>query len=134
MPVPRVHRPKVVKGVLGKDKFESSWVSYPGEVVGHAREADPRGNRALLGNPERDSGVARFCRREADYGGRVTTQPRLPGGEVIRALNETSIGDVRRVREKRSKETGNDANTLADRARQAAEKLPEKLGLKPAKE
>ncbi len=46
---------------------------------------------------------------------------------------ETPVDDVRRVRRKLSEETGNDVNRLADRARQTAEKLREKLGLKPAK-
>ena len=46
---------------------------------------------------------------------------------------ETSVDDVRRVRRKLSEETGNDVNRLANRARQTAEKLREKLGLKAAK-
>ena len=46
---------------------------------------------------------------------------------------ETSVDDVRRVRRKLSEETGNDVNRLADRARQATEKLRDQLGLKPAK-
>ncbi len=46
---------------------------------------------------------------------------------------ETPVDDVRRVRKKLSAETGNDVNRLADHARQTAEKLREKLGLKPAK-
>ena len=46
---------------------------------------------------------------------------------------ETPVDDVRRVRRKLSEETGNDVNRLADRARQIAEKLRDKLGLKPAK-
>ncbi len=46
---------------------------------------------------------------------------------------ETPVDDVRRVRRKLSEETGNDVNRLADHARQTAEKLREKLGLKPAK-
>lgn len=46
---------------------------------------------------------------------------------------ETPVDDVRRVRSKLSEETGNDVNRLADRARQTAEKLREKLGLKAAK-
>ncbi len=46
---------------------------------------------------------------------------------------ETPVDDVRRVRRKLSEETGNDVNRLADHARQKAEKLREKLGLKPAK-
>ena len=45
---------------------------------------------------------------------------------------ETPVDDVRRVRRKLSEETGNDVNRLADRARDVAEKLREKLGLKPA--
>ena len=48
-------------------------------------------------------------------------------------IEETPVEDVRRVRRKLSEETGNDVNRLADRARQTAEKLREKLGLKPAK-
>ena len=47
---------------------------------------------------------------------------------------ETPVDDVRRVREKLSRETGNDVNRLADRARQVAEKLRDKLGLMPAKD
>ncbi len=43
---------------------------------------------------------------------------------------ESSVDDVRRIREKLSRETGNDVNRLADRARETAEKLREKLGLK----
>ena len=48
-------------------------------------------------------------------------------------IEETPVDDVRRVRRKLSEETGNDVNRLADRARQTAENLREKLGLKPAK-
>ncbi len=50
-----------------------------------------------------------------------------------RKTEETPVDDVRRVRRKLSEETGNDVNRLADRARETAEKLREKLGLKPAK-
>ena len=50
-----------------------------------------------------------------------------------RKTEETPVDDVRRVRRKLSEETGNDVNRLADRARQTAETLREKLGLKPAK-
>jgi hypothetical protein len=50
-----------------------------------------------------------------------------------RKTEETPVDDVRRVREKLSRETGNDVNRLADRARQVAEKLRDKLGLKPVK-
>jgi hypothetical protein len=50
-----------------------------------------------------------------------------------RKTEETPVDDVRRVRRKLSEETGNDVNRLADHARQTAEKLREKLGLKPAK-
>ena len=46
---------------------------------------------------------------------------------------ETLVDDVRRVRRKLSEETGNDVDRLADHARQTAEKLREKLGLKAAK-
>lgn len=46
---------------------------------------------------------------------------------------ETSVDDARRVREKLSRETGNDVNRLADRARETAEKLRDKLGLKSVK-
>ena len=46
---------------------------------------------------------------------------------------ETPVDDVRRIRRKLSEETGNDVNRLADRAREVAEELREKLGLKPAK-
>jgi hypothetical protein len=45
---------------------------------------------------------------------------------------ETPVDDVRRVRRKLSEETGNDVNRLADRARETAAKLCEKLGLKRA--
>lgn len=44
--------------------------------------------------------------------------------------NETPVDDVRRVREKLSRETGNDVNRLADRAREVAERLRDSLGLK----
>ena len=50
-----------------------------------------------------------------------------------RKTEETPVDDVRRVRRKLSEETGNDVNRLADRAHETAEKLPENLGLKPAK-
>ena len=50
-----------------------------------------------------------------------------------RKTEETPVDDVRRIRRKLSEETGNDVNRLADRARQTAEKLREKLGLKRAK-
>jgi hypothetical protein len=46
-------------------------------------------------------------------------------------VEETAVDDVRRVRERLSAETGNDVNRLADRARETAEKLRDKLGLKP---
>ncbi|NOT01846.1 MAG: hypothetical protein HOP29_14615 [Phycisphaerales bacterium] len=49
-----------------------------------------------------------------------------------RHMEETSVDDARRVREKLSRETGNDVNRLADRAREIAEKLRDQLGLKPA--
>ncbi len=49
-----------------------------------------------------------------------------------RKAEETPVDDVRRVRRKLSEETGNDVNRLADRARQTAEKLRKKLGLRPA--
>ena len=52
---------------------------------------------------------------------------------VPRRTEETAVDDVRRIREKLSAETENDVNRLADRARETAEKLREKLGLKPAK-
>ena len=45
---------------------------------------------------------------------------------------ETPVDDVRRVRKKLSAETGNDVNRLADRARETAAKLHEKLGLQRA--
>ncbi len=44
---------------------------------------------------------------------------------------DTPVDDVRRVRRKLSEETGNDVGRLADRARETAAKLREKLGLKP---
>ncbi|MFH1108540.1 MAG: hypothetical protein V1790_04980 [Planctomycetota bacterium] len=50
-----------------------------------------------------------------------------------RRVEETSVDDVRRIRERLIAETGNDVNCLADRTRETAEKLREKLGLKPAK-
>ena len=50
-----------------------------------------------------------------------------------RKTEETPVDDVRRVREKLSRETGNDVNRLADHARQAVEKLRDTLGLKPVK-
>ena len=50
-----------------------------------------------------------------------------------RETEETPVDDVRRIRRKLSEETGNDVNRLADRARRTAEKLREKLGLKPEK-
>ena len=50
-----------------------------------------------------------------------------------RKTEETPVDDVRRVRRKLSEETGNDVNRLADRARQTAERLREKLDLKSAK-
>lgn len=51
-----------------------------------------------------------------------------------RKMEETPVDDVRRVREKLSRETGNDVSRLADRARQSAEKLRDELGLRPAKD
>jgi hypothetical protein len=53
---------------------------------------------------------------------------------VPRKTEETPVDDVRRVREKLSRETGNDVNRLADRARESAEKLRDQLGLRPAKD
>ncbi len=50
-----------------------------------------------------------------------------------RRIEETVVDDVRRVRERLSAETGNDVNRLADRARETAEKLRDKLGLKRSK-
>jgi hypothetical protein len=47
---------------------------------------------------------------------------------------ETPVDDVRRVRRKLSDETGNDVDRLSDRARQTAEELREKLGLKSESE
>ncbi len=52
---------------------------------------------------------------------------------ATRKMEETPVDDVRRVREKLSRETGNDVNRLADRAHQAAEKLRDQLELKAAK-
>jgi hypothetical protein len=49
-----------------------------------------------------------------------------------RTTDETPVDDVRRVREKLNWEAGNDVNRLAERAQHAAEKLRDKLGLKPA--
>jgi hypothetical protein len=45
---------------------------------------------------------------------------------------ENPVDDVRRVRRKLSDETGNDVGRLADLARERAEKLRAKLGLKRA--
>jgi len=45
---------------------------------------------------------------------------------------ETPVDDVRRVRERLSRETGNDVNRLVDRVSQEAERLRDRLGLKPA--
>jgi len=50
-----------------------------------------------------------------------------------RRTEESAVDDLRRIREKLSAETGNDVNRLADRARETAETLRDKLGLKPAK-
>lgn len=52
--------------------------------------------------------------------------------DVSRKTEETPVDDVRRVREKLSKEAGDDVQRLADRARQAAALLREKLDLKIA--
>jgi hypothetical protein len=57
-----------------------------------------------------------------------TVKPTLPKRE------ETPVDDIRRVRRNLSEETGNDVNRLADRARQTAERLRQKLGLRPAKD
>lgn len=46
----------------------------------------------------------------------------------------TPVDDVRIVREKLSRETDNDVNHLADRAREVAEQLRQKLGLRPDKD
>lgn len=46
----------------------------------------------------------------------------------------TPVDDVRIVREKLSRETDNDVNHLADRAREVAEQLRQKLGLRPEKD
>ena len=51
----------------------------------------------------------------------------------LQKTEETPVDDVRRVRRKLSEETGNDVNRLADRARETAEKLRDKLGLKAVK-
>ena len=53
---------------------------------------------------------------------------------IMPHAEQTPVDDVRRVRERLSRETGNDVNRLADRARQAAEKLRATLGLRPAKD
>jgi hypothetical protein len=50
-----------------------------------------------------------------------------------RKAEETPVDDVRRIRERFSKESGNDVNRLADQAHQIAERLRDKLGLKPTK-
>ena len=58
----------------------------------------------------------------------------MSGAEPLpRKTEETPVDDVRRVREKLSRDTGNDVNRLADHAHQVAERLRERLGLKPAK-
>jgi len=51
---------------------------------------------------------------------------------VPRRPEETPVDDVRRVREKLSREVENDVNRLADHARRVAQELRDKLGLKPA--
>ncbi len=52
---------------------------------------------------------------------------------VRRQADETPVDDVRKVREMLSRESGNDVNRLADRARDAAALLRQELGLRPAK-
>ena len=52
--------------------------------------------------------------------------------QAPKKAEETPVDDVRRVREKLSRETGNDVGRLIDRARDAAQKLRDKLGLKLA--
>ena len=49
------------------------------------------------------------------------------------STEQTPVDDVRRVREKLSQEAGNDVNRLADRARQVAEQMRDKLGLRRVK-
>ncbi|GMU80397.1 MAG: hypothetical protein AMXMBFR47_02680 [Planctomycetota bacterium] len=50
--------------------------------------------------------------------------------DVPRMREETPVDDVRRVRTKQSQEANDDVNRLADRAREIAEALRDKLGLK----
>ena len=45
----------------------------------------------------------------------------------------TPVDDVRRIREKLSRATGNDVNRLADHARTTTETLRRELGLKPVR-
>ncbi len=45
----------------------------------------------------------------------------------------TPVDDVRRIREKLSRATGNDVNRLADHARTTTESLRRELGLKPVR-
>lgn len=46
-------------------------------------------------------------------------------------VEETAVDDVRRVRERLSRDTGNDVHRLAEHAREVSTRLREKLGLKP---
>lgn len=58
----------------------------------------------------------------------------MSGAEPLkRKKEETPVDDVRRIREKLSREAGNDVNRLADHAGKTAEQLRDELGLKPAK-
>ncbi len=58
----------------------------------------------------------------------------MSSAKPARKAEETPVDDVRRIREKLSRETDNDVNRLAERARQCAEKLRDELGLRPAKD
>ena len=49
---------------------------------------------------------------------------------ATRTAEPTPVDDVLRIRKKLSGETGNDVNRLADRARERAGALREKLGLR----
>ena len=51
---------------------------------------------------------------------------------ATRRREETPVDDVRRVRERLSREAGGDVRRLADQSRRAAKKYRRKLGLKSA--
>lgn len=53
--------------------------------------------------------------------------------DLTTRLEETAVDDVRRVRERLSREAGGDIDKLAEQSRQAFEQLREELGLKLVK-